>query len=201
MGPRDSCGDTAEEVQLFSPPCHPTGPGEPRHPPCQGQGLRHHRPGPLRNCRVWRVEGERRGKKRKIFNWIKILFLGPPAHSLASLLILTGVHFRLAPQPSGFMRTSDGPSPKIRSQAWPEAAFSHSALLQGSLEMPRPPLMHPASRGPYGASDSWTLCPCASQREDEIEAIISISDGLNLVSTHSSQPLAARRAGLPANPS
>lgn len=162
--------------------------------------MRHHRPGPLRSCRIWRVKGEIRGKKRKIFKWINNLFLGPPAHLLASL-ILTGVHFLLAPPPSGFMRTPDGPSPKIRSQAWSEAAFSHSALLQGSLEMPGPPLMHPASRGPYGASDSWTLRPCASQREDEIEAIVSISDGLNLVSTHSSQPLAARGAGLPANPS
>lgn len=34
---------------------------------------------------------------------------------------------------------------------------------------------------------SWTLSPCSSQREDEIEAIISISDGLNLVSAHLSQ--------------
>lgn len=29
---------------------------------------------------------------------------------------------------------------------------------------------------------------CASQREDEIEAIISISDGLNLVSRHWASP-------------
>lgn len=33
-----------------------------------------------------------------------------------------------------------------------------------------------------------SLSLCVSQREDEIEAIISISDGLNLVSAHLSQP-------------
>ncbi|XP_032465018.1 cadherin-related family member 1 isoform X4 [Phocoena sinus] len=76
--------------------------------------------------------------------------------------------------------------PSARSVFSVDPNFGNITLIEeldreGSLEMPGPPLMHPASRGPYGASDSWTLRPCASQREDEIEAIVSISDGLNLV--------------------
>lgn len=67
-----------------------------------------------------------------------------------------------------------------------------SSLSQGSREGP-----------PVSVSRvclSWTLSPCASQREDEIEAIISISDGLNLVSRHRGQPLAAHSLGLSSFP-
>lgn len=53
---------------------------------------------------------------------------------------------------------------------------------------PAPASLRGAGRVPLASVSrvclSWTLSPCASQREDEIEATISISDGLNLVSRH-----------------
>ena len=72
-----------------------------------------------------------------------------------------------------------------------EEAFGHPALLQGPSDVPSFGVL----RAPSTPGSS--LCPCASQREDEIEAIISISDGLNLVSAPCSQQPLPRPQPLP----
>ncbi|KAK2098331.1 hypothetical protein P7K49_023782 [Saguinus oedipus] len=88
-------------------------------------------------------------------------------------------------------------SPKTRSLAWGEAAF-YFARHAAATTHPAPGIywhaqassdefvgqgeLHPAMRVPWSVRLLFTsLSPFASQREDEIEAIISISDGLNLV--------------------
>ena len=77
----------------------PVNPGEDRGtltpllievPPCPGEGLRHHRPGSLRNRRIQSSVAEMKGRKRKFFKRMKHPFLRPLAHQLASLLVLAG---------------------------------------------------------------------------------------------------------------
>ena len=59
-------------------------------PPCPGESLRHHRPGSLRNRRIQSSAAEMKGRKGNIFKRMKNPFLHPPAHQLATLLVLAG---------------------------------------------------------------------------------------------------------------
>lgn len=113
-------GDTAKEVRRLPQPINP---GQDWDldttlplgaPPCPGEGLRHHRPGSLRNRRIQSSAAEMKGEEDIFLKDEK----GGPLPASSSTPVSNSPHsskrvqILLAPKPPEFMRTLDGLNPK-----------------------------------------------------------------------------------------